>query len=127
MVRGLLIVAALAAVFAAAGCHPSSAGEQLIPVPAGLDSLERARWLERQRAQCPGHLGPVFDEGAFGHEPDSALHHDTVELRAVLTGVSCRRASAGVGAHRDHPPNDVLQLSGATASEAFRLGALTVF
>ena len=109
MTRGFAIVALLSAAYAATGCRAGPAAERLVPVPPGLDSLDRARWLERQRAECSGRLVSVFDEGVFGHDRDSLAHRDTVQYRAVLSGVQCLRPQA---VHRDHPRNDKYNTAG---------------
>lgn len=92
MARTLVIVAVLTAAYAAIGCRPGPAAERPVPVPPGLDSVQRARWLERQRAECSGRLVDLFDEGAIGHDRDSVARRDAVEFRSTLSGVSCRRA-----------------------------------
>src|SRR6185295_10103473 len=65
------------------------AADSIVPVPAGLDSIGLAQWVDRQRAACKGNLTVFLDEGGGTRDYDSAAGRRTATFRTTLVGVQC--------------------------------------
>lgn len=93
MARGIMIAATLCTLLSL-GClsrRRASDSASVVSVPAGLDSIGLAHWVDRQRAACPGNLILLRDEGGVTRDFDSASGRPTATFRSSLVGVQCRR------------------------------------
>ena len=91
MARGIIIAATLCTTLLSFGCRSRTAPDSaVVPVPSGLDSTSLARWVDRQRAACPGHLALLFDEGGQTRDLDSTAGRST-RFRTTLASVQCQR------------------------------------
>jgi hypothetical protein len=84
--RERLLMLALTSLLGA--CHRGQAslriGDQVSP-PPGLDSIATARWVDAQRAACPGVLKFQVDPG-FARDLDGVARY-----HSWLAGVQCVR------------------------------------
>jgi len=83
--RERLVVLAVTSVLCA--CHRGQASPRigdLVRLPRDLDSVATAKWVDAQRAACPGRLQLLFDEGAEVRDGVARNH-------SPLAGVQCVR------------------------------------
>lgn len=84
--RRLLAAGFLVAFACLDGClHRAARIGPYVSPPQGLDSLGTAKWIDAQRAACPGHLQFMSDYGGAARDFDGVAryHSPLVEVRCI--------------------------------------------